>query len=595
MSSCLVRAGSWLLGSSIVLATMSGCGVFGEPADPSSFPEPPEFEPPGGQSKCKLSASQKRPLIVEWAAADRAALEVLAQRGTVVVRYADCEMEILPRCQAPGSYRYVATTRKTERVLIQDEDELYANLPMGAFKLEGKLKRAGQLSVNMNVVGQYDSDQGSIPRDNLEGDCSKATHVVTGLTVGAFEFSAGGSTEAGAGAGAYGVGAGAGTSRRKELLSSDGDVAACEKAARTDVEPPASCGALLRIEVAELADPATPSEAVEACPEGTQRVGDACVVATGGPISMTATATPQTSRLQVRVTCGVPMAAEIVGEREGLKVWIDGELVPAAEEERAYNAMSPGAPGILQYVSYDTTPGTHRVRIASDGCEPIENTIDVKPGIPQNVSGRLRPTAWYRRPPAGSVAVGIGATYQLIAFDNVKAEDDNYDDVTLSPDTMHGFGLELPFLLQHVWFSIGFGMTKGDMPFEAPACDSSTDGCATGAIEGSISGYHIPFLLGGRLPFGHGAAMLGSGFEMNVVSLDFAEADSNFGSSSSTLGLHAPIWAGVEVRPFCALGLSARAAHGFGIVSDIGSYNSVIASVALLNAIGCSSEDFGVQ
>ncbi len=191
MASRFLRLGSQLA-STILFASVSACGMFGGPVNPSSATQPPEFVPTGGQSKCKLSANQLRPLIVEWSAADRAALEVLAQRGTVVVRYSGCEMEILPRCRAPGAYRYAATTRKTEQVVIQDEDELYANLPTGAFKLEGKLKRAGQLNVSMNVVGQYDNDQASIGRHALEGNCDKATHVVTGLTVGAFEFSAGG-------------------------------------------------------------------------------------------------------------------------------------------------------------------------------------------------------------------------------------------------------------------------------------------------------------------------------------------------------------------------------------------------------------------
>lgn len=601
MRSCLFRDGLRLVVASLLLGSASACGAFGGPADPSSLAQPPAYDPPGGQAKCKLGASQKRPLIVEWAAADRAALEVLAQRGTVVVRYSGCEMEILPRCRAPGGYQYVATTRKTERVVIQDEDELYANLPMGAVKLEGKLQRSGQLNVNMNVVGQYDSDQPPISRDALEGDCAKATHVVTGLTVGAFEFSAGGAADVGGGAAAFGTGAGAASSRRRELLSSDGNVDACEHASRGDTEPPANCGALLRIAVAELAEPAAPAGADPSpeCPQGTQRVGDACVVAGGSAVvgGIGLAGTPQTSRLFVRVTCGLAFDAKLLGEREGLKVWIDGELVPAAEEKRAFNAVAPGAPGVLQYVAYDTTPGTHRVRIAADGCEAMENTFDVKPGIPRDVGGRLQPTAWYRRPPAASVGIGFGAAYQLMQVESLTVEDDDYDDVSLSPDTMRGFGLEIPFSVEFVYFSMGFGWTKGDLPIEAPACAYSPEDClpAGTKVEGSVSGYHIPFLLAGRLPFVYGAGLLGTGFEMNILSADVGDAEENFGYVGSSLGVHVPVWAGLEVRPICNLGFMARGAHGFSLGSDVGSYNSVVASVALYSAMGCSSEDYGIQ
>jgi hypothetical protein len=592
MASRFLRLGSQLA-STILFASVSACGMFGGPVNPSSATQPPEFVPTGGQSKCKLSANQLRPLIVEWSAADRAALEVLAQRGTVVVRYSGCEMEILPRCRAPGAYRYAATTRKTEQVVIQDEDELYANLPTGAFKLEGKLKRAGQLNVSMNVVGQYDNDQASIGRHALEGNCDKATHVVTGLTVGAFEFSAGGASATGGGASALGAGVGASSSHSRETLSSDGDVAACESSSRDDTEPPSNCGALLRIAVAELSGPAAAPAAVANCPEGTQSIGGQCV-AVGG---LGTAGVAQANRLIVRVTCGLQMNNSVLGESDGLKVWIDGELTPAVEEVRAFNAVAPGAPGILQFVAYETTPGEHRVRIAADGCAPTENVLKVKPGFPRDVQGRLRRDAWYNRPPAGSVGIGLAASYNLYQFKDVSLEDDNYDKVSLSPDMMKGFGFELPISMVNYWVSIGFSWTKGDLPFEAPACSpTSTDCYPAGAkVDGSVNGYHVPFLMGGRLPFGHGAALLGSGFDFNILAVDTAEAEPNFGYTSSSLGIHVPVWAGLEFRPTCGLALSARATHGFSLGSDVGSYNAANASLALYSAIGCSDEDFGIQ
>jgi len=293
------------------------------------------------------------------------------------------------------------------------------------------------------------------------------------------------------------------------------------------------------------------------------------------------------------------MNVALLGESDGLKVWIDGELTPAVEEVRAYNAVAPGAPGILQFVAYETTPGEHRVRIAADGCAPTENVIQVKPGAPRDIQGRLRRDEWYERPPAGSVGIGLAANYHLYQFKDISLEDNNFDKVSLSPDMMKGFGIELPISMVNYWVSTGFSWTKGNLPIEAPACTSSTsssDCLAPGTkVDGSIHGYHVPFLIGGRLPFGYGAALLGSGFDLNIVSVDTAEAEPNFGYTSSNLGLHVPVWAGLELRPTCGLALTARATHGFALGSDVGTYNAATASLAIYSAMGCSDEDFGIQ
>ena len=213
--------------------------------------EPPSFEP-AQQSKCAVTKSQQRPLVVEWPAADRAALEALSKQGLVVVRYVGCEMELLAQCHATGGYRYTPTTVKQDRVVIRDEDELYANVPLGAASLEGKLASAGQLDVAMTIVGRYDADRAAVAPTELEGRCQRATHVVTGLTAGAFAFFAGAEGEVGAGVSVMGAGAGARSGAKRELLNRDGDEQACSAASGSDEAPPEGCGALLRVEVAPL-------------------------------------------------------------------------------------------------------------------------------------------------------------------------------------------------------------------------------------------------------------------------------------------------------------------------------------------------------
>lgn len=232
----------------VAVAALAAAGCSG-PNVASQIAKPPEFDPKD-QAKCGVHKSQARPLIVEWPSADRAALESQARRGLVAVRYAGCEMEVLRQCRAPGKYRYTGITRKRDRVTMRDADELYANIPAYAAKFEGKLATSGQLNVAMTIVGTYEADRPGISKDELEGsECEGATHVIAGLTAGAFEFFAGADAEAAAGAEAFGAGAGARSKSQRETLNQDGDDAACAKATSKDEAPPDGCGALLRVEV----------------------------------------------------------------------------------------------------------------------------------------------------------------------------------------------------------------------------------------------------------------------------------------------------------------------------------------------------------
>ncbi len=215
---------------------------------------PPDFDRPG-EAKCGVHKSQTEPLIVEWPSAARAKLEALSHTGVVAVRYSGCEMEVLASCNAPGKYVYTGITPKRDHVAIRNEDDLYANIPLGAAKLEGKLAHSGELDVDMSIVGRYASDRASVSAGELQGpDCSKATHVVSALTIGAFDFSAGAASTVGGGVNVGGAGGGASSSASKELLNSDGQRSACDAAKTTDKAPPESCGAILRLEVVPLGE-----------------------------------------------------------------------------------------------------------------------------------------------------------------------------------------------------------------------------------------------------------------------------------------------------------------------------------------------------
>jgi hypothetical protein len=231
----------------LVLLTALGTGCAGSDLA-ADLARPPEYNP-GDRARCAAGVNVTKPFVVEWPSADRAELEARATRGPVAVRYADCEMEILRSCQVPGRYAYTGVTRQDDRLKIKSTDELFAKIPIHAASLQAKLQKAGELNVDMSIVGTYALDRGSVRAEDLQGECSRATHVVSGLTIGAFEFFAGASAQISATADVVVAEAEAKGGAERETLNRGGDRAACGRAGKQDQGPPEGCGALIRVEV----------------------------------------------------------------------------------------------------------------------------------------------------------------------------------------------------------------------------------------------------------------------------------------------------------------------------------------------------------
>lgn len=294
-----VRALPLALASLLLGGVVVGCGG-GNLA--STVATPPEFEPVEG--KCGVKKSEARPLIVEWPASDRAALEARVQRGVVPVRYEGCEMEVLTRCEVPATeYEYTGITRKDDRIAIRDADELYANIPVYAANFESKLERAGMLNVGMTIVGRYDAGGGPVSADALSGDCDGATHVVTAITVGAFEFYAGAEAEAGAGVHIAGAGAGAKSTSSRETLNRDGDENRCNDASPGDGAPPFGCGALIRIEVVPLGASTGASQVTAKAPAASEAPKAPPTAAPAPPPKPAAPAPPKPGPVSTAKSC----------------------------------------------------------------------------------------------------------------------------------------------------------------------------------------------------------------------------------------------------------------------------------------------------
>lgn len=238
---------------------------------PGADPQVPQYAP-ADQTTAHAAQSATHPLILEWPAADRAALESQRAGGVVVVRYSGREMQLMRGCRAAAAYRYVALTPKEEDVVMRSGAELAAAMPIHAARLDARIEQKQKLEVTMTIVGMYESDAHAWRAADLSGDCAGATHVIAALTVGAFELSASAETSAGAGATMLGAGVEAHRDASKEVLDRDGKKDACTKTSAGAAAPPYECGALLRVEVAAIAFPATAA----ACGPGLVQKGGTC-------------------------------------------------------------------------------------------------------------------------------------------------------------------------------------------------------------------------------------------------------------------------------------------------------------------------------
>jgi hypothetical protein len=220
---------------------------------------------PSELGKCRVAASQSSPLVTEWPASEKANLEVLSHNGGVAVAYSGCRLRVLPQCRVRGGYQWQRTTPSTDSLSINDSDDLYAKLPLGAASLEGELKRTGKLTVKTVVSGQLRLEGAGVGDVPADGACAQATHLVTALSVGAFALTAGGERQGSVGAS---VPLGEAKLTREltaEQLRSAGDFDACGQS--TDASPNGNCASPIQVFLTPL-----PGRAAEEGPPGTVKV-----------------------------------------------------------------------------------------------------------------------------------------------------------------------------------------------------------------------------------------------------------------------------------------------------------------------------------
>lgn len=169
-------------------------------------------------------------ITMDWPPTERADLEVAAHAGAVVLRRTGCEVEVLRNCSAPGAYRYQGVASSKSEVVVHTAAELYRLLPTRGEQLERFAQRPEGLRLTAITAGRMQLDTAPA-RSALQGDCGRATHVVTEIRRGAFEVASG-----------------------DEKLLSGGDASACAASEQGAAAPPQRCSEVLRLELQTLSE-----------------------------------------------------------------------------------------------------------------------------------------------------------------------------------------------------------------------------------------------------------------------------------------------------------------------------------------------------
>jgi hypothetical protein len=184
-----------------------------------------------------VAPSASSPLVTEWPASEKAHLESLSAGSAVAVEYSGCELHIVDACKPAGRYAWRRTTLATDTVEVTSTDELWAKLPLGAASLEGELGRSGRLAVQTTVAGQLSLEGLDASAMASGAGCARVTHVVTGISVGAFSLYSGGSATGGGAVGVAGIGAGARQSVAERVVRSAGDPKRCAESEQSAPHP----------------------------------------------------------------------------------------------------------------------------------------------------------------------------------------------------------------------------------------------------------------------------------------------------------------------------------------------------------------------
>jgi hypothetical protein len=234
-----------------------------------------------GKNRCNEADPTDRPFVVEWDATDTATFESAAQRDVIIVRYENCELEVLDGCNDDaitgkyGSYDVPKwTSGSIEGFEIDNSFDLYAKLPLGAAEFSANVEAGNKLVLRYFVSGTVNSTRAAVYKKEVGANprCSGATHFVRAYNLGAFELDTEKKDAESVKASFNNAGAGGGRSHRAAQLKRSGELTSCTADSAMELS---RCKVPIRLALRELEDgdpPAATNAAMGAAP-GTSTEG----------------------------------------------------------------------------------------------------------------------------------------------------------------------------------------------------------------------------------------------------------------------------------------------------------------------------------
>jgi formylglycine-generating enzyme len=256
----------------LLLALASACGPTSAVAPELLDPAKPKDAFDG--MNCSAIRPPTEPDLMAWDPGQRLRLKQLGEQGAVGVRYkaegCNVELEVL-NCVGKGTPYSFSPYSATETKVAKSQRDLYTELPLGAARFGGKVGGGRALRTDYMLAGLLATPvMESFPAERLEGDCKRATHVVSQLYLGGFAMAAG-ESETIAAASLFGVEAGVGQDRSAERLQAEGNANACQKAQEESTRE-SGCSVPLRIGLTPIA-----GRVAGSCPTGSEWNGSECV------------------------------------------------------------------------------------------------------------------------------------------------------------------------------------------------------------------------------------------------------------------------------------------------------------------------------
>jgi len=212
-------------------------------------------------------------------------------------------------------------------------------------------------------------------------------------------------------------------------------------------------------------------------------------------------------------------------------------------------------------IGFDAPAGRHRVRVESDECTSMEQTVDISSSTKIDASLPIADPTWM-----GPSGAPNGFTIGLLGFHTTLPSSLHSGlhsqwapaGSTFGVDATSTYGVAITAGYVHRFFAAHFDL---DVALgSAPATGTNADGTTT-SFDAHLGMIETDARVGLRYPMGNVTLEGGGGFGYGMwIAGDGSVGESSFGSTEK-MTLDVPLWASVTFKPTCDLGVEFGATY----------------------------------